>query len=328
MLALGERTGLLEHLGRGDWLTPEALAADAGCHARYVREWLWAMAAAGFAEASPAGTPDAFRLRPEYRWALTSAGGAEHWSRITTQITAFARLEDAVAADFRAGAGLPADVYEPLHDALASESAPIFARTLISEVVPRLGLGSALERGLRAADLGCGDGEAVMILAAAYPRSTFLGVDISRRAVERARASAARRGLTNCGFEVANIEPLKLDREFDLLMAANTVHDLADPAAFILDMRRHLAADGVLYLHELSATREMRRNILDPHAAGVLGFSIYHCLPLSLGRGGIAPGGMWGRERYADALTRAGFSQVQVFQAPSDPSNDTFIARR
>jgi SAM-dependent methyltransferase len=325
MLAIGERTGLLAALAASSPCSGPELASAAGLHPRYVQEWIWIMAAARIVDVDG---EDRFTLRPGYELVLTDAGGSEHWSRLAPQVTAFARLEDLVVGDFRLGQGLPPSTWDPLIDVLAVESGSIFDATLLDEVIPRLAIDERLQDGARVLDLGCGEGAALQILAGHYPRSSFIGLDLSPAALDRARSDAETKGLENCSFEQADIEPLDVDGHFDLIMAANAVHDLGNPAEFFGGVRDALSEGGVFCMHEIGCSADMKENIAtNPHVPGTLGFSIYHCLPLSLSKGGIAPGGMWGRERYISALREAGFGQVEIMNAAADPLNDVFIAR-
>lgn len=327
LLSLGERLDVHATLADAGPRPARELARLGGYDERYLTEWLWAMAAAGIVRVGPGADPT-FELDPAYVPALTAAGGPEHWSRITTQVTAFAQLEDHLVDAFTSGAGLDALHYEGrIAEVLAGESGPIFERALLQETLPLTGLTERLEQGASIADLGCGTGSAALLLAREYPNTNVLGVDQSRTAVETATTRAREAGLTNVRFEVADLEDNLDLGTHDLIFVANTVHDLSDPAGFFARVRTALADDGVLYLHELSAGPDMRDNARDPHALGILTFSLYHCLPLAKRRDGIAPGGMWGRDAYVDALRAAGFERIEIHNAPSDPNNDTILAR-
>lgn len=326
LLSLGERLGLHDALVADEMRTTDELAAATGCDERYLGEWLWAMASTGIVQVTPDGPPR-FRLAPAYVPALTRAGGPHHWSRICTQVTAFSALEDRLVGSFQLGGGLDAATYEGrIAEVLAGESGPIFERSLLHEALPLTGHIPTLEQGGSFADLGCGTGHAALLVATAYPDADVLGIDQSTDAIAHARTRAAELGLANVRFEVGDLEDELDIPDQDLVLAANVAHDLADPATFFTRVRERLRPGGTLYLHELSATTDMRANITDPHALGILTFSLFHCLPLAKRRPGIAPGGMWGRENYVTALTDAGFTGVEIHRTPSDPNNDTILA--
>ena len=67
---IGDQLGLYRAMADGRWLTPEELAEATGTHPRYVREWLAAQAASGYAVYDAATSR--FRLTPEQAFALTS----------------------------------------------------------------------------------------------------------------------------------------------------------------------------------------------------------------------------------------------------------------
>jgi SAM-dependent methyltransferase len=327
VLSLGERTGLHRALAR-EPAPVRAIADAAGCDERYTEVWLWAMASSGFVEVTGEGAQIRFGLAPGADRVLTSAGGPAHWSRITEQITAFATMEDHLVEAFHTGGGLPAALYEGrITEVLAAESTPILQRTVLQEVFPAFGLDVVADRGARIADLGCGNGELACLLAERFPRSTVLGLDQSADGIRSARGRARAAGLPNARFDVADLEDSLPAGGQDIVLAVNTAHDLSDPGRFFARVRERLRPGGVFYLVELASQPDMMRNIENEHALGILAFSLYHCLPLAKRRPGIAPGGMYGTQRYIDLLRAAGFGDVQVFRAPSDPTNDTVIAR-
>ncbi len=107
------------------------------------------------------------------------------------------------------------------------------------------------DRGLlsgRLLDAGCGTGEHVL-LAAAHGAEA-MGVDISPRAVARARDKAAERGLT-ARFEVADALHLgQLGMTFDVLVDSGVFHifDDADRGRYVASLAAALRPGGHCYL--------------------------------------------------------------------------------
>ncbi len=82
---------------------------------------------------------------------------------------------------------------------------PGYAANLVSSWIPALhDLKQKLETGARVADVGCGKGASTMLMAKAFPNSTFFGFDYHDKSIEGARDTAKREGLANrVTFEVA-----------------------------------------------------------------------------------------------------------------------------
>lgn len=107
------------------------------------------------------------------------------------------------------------------------------------------------EKGLllgRLLDSGCGTGEQTL-LAAAHGADA-MGVDMSPRAIERARGKAAERGLV-ARFEVADILRLPdLGLTFDTIIDSGVFHvfDDEDRARYVASLASVLRAGGHCYL--------------------------------------------------------------------------------
>ena len=102
---------------------------------------------------------------------------------------------------FRTGGGLSYDDYPGFHDVQAEESAAVNDAALVDTIIPLTGLVDRLREGIDVADVGCGEGHAINLLARAFPASRFTGIDFSDDALTAGRAEAAAWGLTNVSFE-------------------------------------------------------------------------------------------------------------------------------
>src|SRR2546427_3852624 len=85
MISVGHRTGLFDVLSTLPPATSAEVAAHAGLHERYVREWLGAMVTAGGVEVDPATTR--FILPAEHAAVLTRGAGADNMAGFAQYIS-------------------------------------------------------------------------------------------------------------------------------------------------------------------------------------------------------------------------------------------------
>jgi SAM-dependent methyltransferase len=189
------------------------------------------------------------------------------------------------------------------------------------------GLPERLAAGIRVADLGCGTGHAINLMAKEYPRSDFVGYDIATDAIERARAEARTMGLSNARFEVRDVTQLPSESKFDLITAFDAIHDQKDPAAVLRGAAAALAPDGVYLVVEPRSSSKLEENVGSPFAPLLYGMSVLHCMTVSLAEGGTGLGTVWGEQTARRFLTEAGFGSVETVEAPG-PQNTIFICRR
>src|SRR6476620_1981224 len=82
---------------------------------------------------------------------------------------------------------------------------PGYRGNLVAEWLPALdGVVEKLESGAKVADVGCGHGASTIIMAQAFPNSTFHGFDYHEGSIEAARKAADEAGVGDrIEFEVA-----------------------------------------------------------------------------------------------------------------------------
>jgi SAM-dependent methyltransferase len=327
LIDIGRRTGLFDAAATMGPATSAQLAAGAGLHERYVREWLGAMVTAGIVEYEPAG--QRYWLPVEHAASLVG-DGVQNLAPLAQLTTVLGHHVPAVADAFRAGGGVPYAAFLPdLHDVMDALWGPLYDRLLVPEIVPLApGLPDRLRAGARAADVACGTGRALVNLATAYPASTFVGYDLDPGGLERGRALAAERGLTNLTFHTCDAAALAVEEPFDAVFIFNALHDQADPAAVLRRVRDGLRPGGVLLLDEPGMSARLEDNIGDPMAPFVYSVSTLHCLTVSLAQGGAGLGTVWGEQTARQLLADAGFADVTVHPAPGDPGNSVFVATR
>jgi ubiquinone/menaquinone biosynthesis C-methylase UbiE len=327
MLSVGHRTGLFDALAALPPATSDQLAAAAGLHARYVREWLGAMVTGGIVDYQPAsGT---YALPPERAASLTRAAGTGNLATITQFIPLLANVEEGIVASFRQGGGVPYAAYESFQRVMAEESAKVFDATLLETTLPLVpGLVERLRAGIEVADVGCGSGHAVVLMAESFPRSRFTGYDISAEGISAGRGEAARRGLANAHFTVQDAAALDAPGQYDLITAFDAIHDQAQPARVLEAIARALRPGGTFLMVDIAASSNLAENrdhLLGPYLYTV---SCMHCMTVSLAQGGVGLGTMWGEQLARRMLAEAGFTRVEVRRVPGDILNNYYIASR
>ena len=163
----------------------------------------------------------------------------------------------------------------------------------MQEWIPALdGMPERLSRGARVADVGCGYGTATLLLADAYPSSTFVGYDSHPASVAVAREAAAQAGVGGrVGFDVA--DATEISGPYDLIAFFDAWHDTADPLGAAAAARRALADDGSVLLVEPLAYDRLEDNC-SPLGRLFYGASALICTPCSVSGGGPGLGAQLG----------------------------------
>src|SRR5688572_18339064 len=177
MVSVGHRTGLFDAMRELPPATSPEIARKAALDERYVREWLGAMVTARVVEVEPKALR--FSLPPEHAAVLTRANPADNMAVYAQYIAVFGGVEDDVVECFRKGGGVPYSRFPRFHEVVAEDSGQAVLSWLESHILPLVpGLTQRLSRGIRVLDLGCGRGRVLNRLAALYPASRFVGLDL------------------------------------------------------------------------------------------------------------------------------------------------------
>jgi SAM-dependent methyltransferase len=313
MIHLGDRLGLYRALAEGPATSAE-LAGRTGLDERWLREWLRQQGAAGILSFD---AEERFSLSPEGVAVLAEeshpAFGGGLFSQLPQTMAVLERLPEA----FRTGLGLPYDAFGP-EGARGVERgfAPWYRSFLVPLAIPRLeGVKERLERGARAADVGCGGGIALLELARAFPRSEFHGYELSKHAIARAERNRAQAGLTNVHFHDARGEALPDDARFDLVLTFDCLHDMTRPAEVMAAIRRAIRPDGTWLIADIKGRGSLAADVeKNPMAALMYGMSVLTCMSSALSEpGGAGLGTLGFPESVAQAMTRAaGFTRFQA----------------
>ena len=199
MIAVGHRTGLFDVMRELPPAASEHIADRAGLNERYVREWLGAMVTGGVVEVDP--STGRFRLPAEHASFLTRTAAADNLAVFAQYISLLGGVEDDIVECFRNGGGVPYVQFPRFHAVMAKDSGQSVLSSLESHILPLVPeLSDRLASGIRVLDVGCGSGRIMTRLAELFPKSRFTGLDLSRDAIDAARAEAATKGLRNLEF--------------------------------------------------------------------------------------------------------------------------------
>jgi len=322
---LGDKLGLYKGLAAGDPQTPAELATRTGTAERYVREWLASQAAGGYVTLDP-GT-GRYRLTEEQVFTLADEKspaflpGAFQVALAATK--AVPRLIDA----FRSGEGM--GWHEHDHELFHGTERffrPGYAAHLVSEWIPALsGIEAKLKAGARVADVGCGHGASTVLMAEAYPKSTFSGFDYHEGSIQTARARAREAGVMNrVDFEVAHAKDYP-GKGYDLVTFFDCLHDMGDPVGASRHVLSTLAPGGCWMIVEPFANDRVEDN-LNPIGRVFYSASTLLCTPASLSQEvGLALGAQAGEARMRKVVTEGGFSIFR--RATETPFNLIYEAR-
>ena len=323
-VVVGDQLGLYKALAEKP-MTAEQLAAKTSTDARYMREWLSAQAASGYVNYD--ATSDAFHLDEEQAMALAVEGSPAFipgaFQIAVAQFKAIPKIVEA----FKSGKGLGWHEHDTaLFHGTERFFRPGYAANLVSAWIPALeGVEARLKSGASVADVGCGHGASTLIMAAAYPKSHFVGFDYHEPSVAYAHKSAEAAGVADrVRFEVASAKDFP-GKDYDLVAVFDCLHDMGDPVGAAAHVRSTLKKDGAWMIVEPFANDKLEDN-LNPVGRVFYSASTFICTPASRSQEvGLCLGAQSGEARMRDVVTQGGFSRFR--RAAETPFNLIYEAR-
>ncbi len=283
MIHLGDRLGLYSAMAQqseGD--TSASLASRMNLHERWVREWLHNQVAARIVSCKDLSASDlVFYLTPEAICVLATpthpAYGMGMFHRLPQTMNALNDMPES----FRTGIGHDYDSHGP-EGAVGIEKSfePWNQNFLIPYVVPALdGIKEKLEAGARVADIGCGAGGLSLLLGRTFPKSQFIGYDISQHALDRANERLQSEGLSNVRFTDPRTESITDGEKFDFICTFDCIHDMTHPTEMMKTIRTSLKDDGTWLLVDIKAHDSLEMNVTkNPMAPLLYGISVLSCM--------------------------------------------------
>lgn len=327
LLSLGHQTRLFDTMANLPPATSTQIADAAGLNERYVREWLAGVVTSRVVDYDPAS--QTYSL-PRHRAAvLTRAAGPDNLSRVAQFMGMLGEVEQKIIDCFHTGGGLSYSEYPRFHKVMAERSGEVFDAALVDVILPLVdGLPERLRSGVDVADIACGSGHAINVMASAFPASRFTGIDFSEQSLAVGAAEARALGLINATFKQADVAGLDAAEAYDVITVFDAIHDQAKPAQVLHNIHRALRPGGILLMVDIKASSRLEDNVGVPMATHFYTVSTMHCMSVSLGLDGAGLGTCWGRQLATSMLADAGFDDVAVHEIESDPANFYYVAQK
>ncbi len=310
LASIGDRLGLFQQLAYGP-ATSSELANRAEINERYAREWLGAMASAGYVAYDPAS--HRFMLPAEHLPVLAQEQGPLFFGGIHQMLAGMVGPLNQVIQAFRQGGGVPQSAYDHnMWDGLERFTASWFEHLLIPVWLPAMPeVQAKLERGALVADVGCGRGKALIKLAQAFPRSQYVGYDIFEPAIAEATARAQRAGVADrVRFEHRDASR-GLPEQYDVITTFDVIHDAIDPRGLLRAIHQALRPDGRYVCLDINCAEHLEGNA-GPLASLFYGCSVLYCMTTSLSDHGEGLGTVGLPEGKLRELSQeVGFSSVR-----------------
>jgi SAM-dependent methyltransferase len=253
-----------------------------------------------------------FLLPPEHAAVLADEESPLFLGGAVEFVLPAAMVTPKVQEAFRTGKGVWYSESMPeVFEAIARWSAPGFKHRLVQTWIPTMPqVEERLRAGGTAADVGCGQGVASLIMAKAFPKSHFWGFDPHVPSIEWARANAQAQGLADrVTFEAVDGVDLPV-RQFDLITSFDVLHDSAHPLAIVRAVHQALAPGGTYLTYEPSLSPNLEQNI-NPWGRLLYPVTTVYCMSVSLGQGGAGIGSDINEVMMREWSEMAGFTRFR-----------------
>jgi 2-polyprenyl-3-methyl-5-hydroxy-6-metoxy-1,4-benzoquinol methylase len=325
-LYLGDRLGLYHALTVGGPATSAELAARAGIHERYAREWLEQQAVGAILtvdDPNKGAADRRYTLPPGHDEVLLDTDSLNYQAFIGRFAASLGQALPSLLQAFRTGGGVSwAEFGADAREAQAAQNRPLFLGPLGTEwlpMVPDVHARLRTEPPARVADIGCGAGWSSIGIAKAYPLARVDGFDLDDASIELARVNAAEHGVADrVSFQVRDVADPKLAGQYDLVVGFEMLHDLAQPVEALRVMRGLLNNGGAVIIMDENVAEHF-------HTPGdelerlYYGFSTLCCLPAGLAEQPSAGTGTVMRpETFRQYAREAGFRDVEILPIEHD----------
>ncbi|HEV2072767.1 MAG TPA: class I SAM-dependent methyltransferase [Thermomicrobiales bacterium] len=320
---IADRLGLFDRLAESGSVTSAEFSEQAGIHERYAREWLSAMACHGYVSYDAASKR--FSLPPEHAFCLANHDSPVYLTGLFGMTPVTWSNVDLLTEAFRNGGGVPQERFgDEFWCGFERFTRTAFRNNLVQDWIPAMPeVDARLRAGGSVADIGCGNGQALLYLAHGYPEATLVGYDNYAPAIEAANSRAAEAGLGDrVHYEVLDVTH-GIPGGYDLITTFDVVHDMPRPRPAMREIHGALNPGGTYFVLEFNLSGDLQENIDHPLGIGAFGYSAStnYCMTQALAVDGEGIGTCMGEEKARELATEAGFSYFRRIDFPNSPFN-------
>ncbi len=323
LATVADRLNLWQTLAESGPVTSDELAEKAQINERYAREWLAAHACHGYLAYDNA--TKRFTLPPEHAFILADVDSPFYLGSMLAMSEAPYANVPLLTEAFKHGGGVPQERFgTDFWCAFERFTRTAFRNNLVQEWLPAMPQAdAALRAGGSAADVGCGNGQALLYLAKGYPEATFVGYDNYAPAIEAANANAQAAGLADrVRYELCDVTQ-GIPGQFDLITTFDVVHDMPRPRPAMKEIKKALKPDGTYFVLEFNMFGDVQENIDHPLGIGAFGYaaSTNYCMTQALAVGGEGTGTCMGEAKMREFAEEGGFTHFRRLDFPANPFN-------
>lgn len=322
---IGMKLGLYDALATSDGMTSAQLAEKTGTSERHVREWLLNQASGDYLAYDPATSK--YSLLPEQKVALTDESSPFYVGGGFYLLKALTNAQAPIEESFKTGKKLLWGDHDPdLFIGTEKFFRPGYQTFLTAQWIPALnGIEQKLNAGAKVADVGCGHGASTIVMAKAYPSSSFYGYDSHAASIDSAKQRAKDSGVGDkTEFSVATSADFP-DKQYDLICFFDCLHDMGDPEGAMKRSVECLSPGGSVMIVEPMAGNTVEENF-NPIGRTFSAASTLCCTPNAIAQGGSALGAVASEDALRRAVSSGGFASFE--RVSETPFNRIYEARR
>ena len=235
LIHVGRETGLLEKIAAGPMSTSRLISATK-MHPPAVRAWCTAAVSYGLASERKGR----LHLKPGMRCLLLNRKAPDYLGGQFSYLALRSLEYGALGELFKSGRTRGMSTFKAVELATDWDHYAFLAAIKRDKKLHK-----QLSKGCKVLDVGCGTGSLLTKMKSAYPRSNFVGVDPSKKAVDIARAATI-----SVKIMKLSGESMAFDREFDLVYLGESLYAAKNKQKVISNCHRALKPGGTTAIVE------------------------------------------------------------------------------